>query len=107
MLLLVRDDHTKLILKTELIKQVNKVVFSAYAVPFICVWGGGNPGHLNLNQLTPSTGSVSVYELCPTVSSWYFTNVQVSYLYFSLTDFSPCTPHLSERKIPAALNFKI
>lgn len=97
MLLIVRDNRTKLILKTELIKQNNKmVVFSAYTVPFICVWGGGKPGYLNLNQLTPSTGSVSVYELCPTVSSWYFTDVQVSYLYFSFTVFSPCTPHLSE-----------
>jgi len=97
MLLLIRDDHTKLIIKTELIKQDNKVmVFSAYPVRFICVWGGGKPGHLNLNQLTPSTGSVSVYELCPSVSSWYSTNVQVSYLYFSFTVFSPCTPHLCE-----------
>lgn len=88
MLLSVRDDHTELILKTELINRDNKVVvFSAYTVPFVCVWGGGKPGHLNLNQLTPSTGSVSVYELCPTVSSWYFTNVQVSYLCFSFTGF--------------------
>lgn len=97
MLLSVRDDHTKLILKTELIKQDNKVVlFSPYTVPFMCVWGGGKPGHLNLNQLTPSTGSVSVYELCPTLSSWYFTNVQVSYLYFSFTVFSLCTSRFSE-----------
>lgn len=70
MLPLVRDGHTRIILKTELIEQDNKVVlFSAYTVPFVCVWGGGKPGHVNLNQLTPSTGSVSVYELCPTVSS--------------------------------------
>lgn len=67
---LVRDGHPKIILKTELIKQDNRVVLCfACTVPFVCVWGGGKPGHLNLNQLTPSTGSVSVYELCPTVSS--------------------------------------
>lgn len=31
--------------------------------------------------------SVSVYELCSTVLLWYFTNVQVSYLYFPFTVF--------------------
>lgn len=97
MLLLVRDYHKKLTLKTKLIKQDNKVVvFSAYTLPFTCVWERRKRGHLNLNQFTSSTGSVSVYELRPTVSSWYFTAVQVSYLHFSFTVFSPCTSHLSE-----------
>lgn len=97
MLLLVRDNHKKLTLKTELIKQDNKVVvFSAYTLPFMCVWGRRKPDHLNLNQFTPLTGSVSAYELHPTVSSWYFTIVRVSYLYFFFTVFSPCTSHLSE-----------
>lgn len=52
--------------------------------------------------------SVSVYELCSTVLLWYFTNVQVSYLYFPFTVFfSHRTSHLSERATSAAFNCKI
>lgn len=67
-------------------------VFSACCFPFVCIWGGGRPGHLNLNELTPSRGSVWLYELCPTVSSWYFINVQVPSLHFSFTVFFLSTP---------------